>query len=805
MMDSRESRDDSPIREEFFDEEKEILHKLNENLTTKEEIERIYREFDKTYQSKVLGTHYSSDTESSTKREHNEIQHQKDHPSTLEEYETLLRINPKVREYKNFETDDNRARIYYRIKEILTTDDLSHLSDRAKWRLFEEQFSVRRGTIKAWFGQNKTPTGIHSVWLLERGRLRDNNVTRKINEIRTLYKPNSLEEYLSLLERHQNVTEHSDFETRDRYARAYFEIKAMRAANPTTSFTKLSELFDIPRGALVPWFNHQIPDIFHQLASNERLLRKRESNQQFETKSHLVEPFELYEVLGSLKQHESLEPLTLATTLGKFLPSEDEKLALVEFRPYNKYKHPQWLRQVEKSVEDNLKEIEQVINDKFSKDSLKYRLGFVNRTLYIWKREGSLYDFLNLFDGECFYFDEHDRKSLIGAAHKNLNLRGNHIFSRLLRQITEVNTTHRESKHTVVPDLRHDKDYLYGESLRFILDVIGKDLKEIGPNIRAIGQQEQIRNPKILDSEELLILMARLYSITASDGHVGNRWNFLGYHEHTPERIEIVNKFVRSLGDVSFSYFKEKSKLFGIIPREKIVGVRYPHVLGRLMIKLGIPSGDKSIQNVGLPDFILNGPPEVMRAYLEEVIPEDGMITITNKTRSIRISRNAVLYDEVKGEQYSFEQKITNAHLYLFHKYGAPQKGLVESLRFPIGDLRKLSKSDRPTEAKFAKQLLDSALNNPVSLLEDEYQLIRKLNIHCRPPLLESVIFHPKSNRVSTLWRLSVLNQVSMAKWGIIAAPNDNRKREILFRWMKRNPDKVSEATSELRADGLIP
>ncbi len=130
---------------------------------------------------------------------------------------------------------------------------------------------------------------------------------------------------------------------------------------------------------------------------------------------------------------------------------------------------------------------------------------------------------------------------------------------------------------------------------------------------------------------------------------------------------------------------------------------------------------------------------------------------------------------------------------------------MVESLRFPIGDLRKLSKSDRPTEAKFAKQLLDSALNNPVSLLEDEYQLIRKLNIHCRPPLLESVIFHPKSNRVSTLWRLSVLNQVSMAKWGIIAAPNDNRKREILFRWMKRNPDKVSEATSELRSDGLIP
>jgi len=540
-----------------------------------------------------------------------------------------------------------------------------------------------------------------------------------------------------------------------------------------------------------------VPDILQQLASNERLRLDYEAKIPPVAGLHRFEPSIVYEVLRPLKDCENLTTSVIAGTISRFcsMIPENMKVVFVELRPYNMKLGPRWLLDVAKSIDSNLTEIERVLNEQISDDSMRYRLGFVDRTLYIRRYRDSPYDYLTLFGGECFYFSPTDGKSLVHDARSHLNLQGNYVFTQLLQQITDINKVGRESFSEVAADLRHDRNHLFGETIRFILDVVGKKLTDIGPQILAIGQHEQIRNPCILEGADLLELMARLYAITASDGHVGRRWNFLGYHEYDPDRRRIVRKMVQRFGEVRFSYIYKKGK---------IVGLRFPHVLGRLMIKLGMPTGDKSIQGVGLPDFILNGPPEILCAYLEEVIPEDGMVIITSKSHSIGIARNAVLYDLEKGDQYGFEQKISQEHVMLIQRLGKRLKGRIGGKALSIGKLRELASSEDSVDSQLGLQLLHIALDNPVALLFDEHKILQDLGIICPAPLLSYVVWYEKTGRVSARWKLTLGRQISMAKWGLLALPNDLRKRSKLTRWMQQNPEKVIEAQNQLRDDGLL-
>ncbi len=47
-------------------------------------------------------------------------------------------------------------------------------------------------------------------------------------------------------------------------------------------------------------------------------------------------------------------------------------------------------------------------------------------------------------------------------------------------------------------------------------------------------------------------------------------------------------------------------------------------------------------------------------------------------------------------------------------------------------------------------------------------------------------------------------SQVSVVNWGILALPNDVRKRNKLTAWMFQNLDVVIEACKELREEGLL-
>ncbi|MGY5852132.1 MAG: hypothetical protein RTU92_01040, partial [Candidatus Thorarchaeota archaeon] len=614
---------------------------------------------------------------------------------------------------------------------------------------------------------------------------------------RRQYFPRTVEEYLTLVKRHPHVTEHPDFEARYYYGRTYFEIITLREEGKSISFSEMESRYDIPLSAIFAWYhNRSVPDIFHQLSSSERHLVDYEQKVPTEVVSHRIHPTTVYETLHPLMDDNELTDSNLAEYIQKFCDMmEDERVIFVELSPFHRKQGPRWLLGIGSAVEERLTEIERILNDKMIENEMQYRLGYANRTLYVWRKQIDTHGYLTLFNDECFYFEDSDRRTLITEARNRLNIRGNHVFSQLLRQITDVNDTSRASEMPVAADMRHDREHLFGESLRFILDVTDKGLTEIEPMIQAIGQQEQIRKPQIIEGEDLLELMARLFAITASDGHVGELWNFLGYHEYNEERVEIVKEIVQTLGDMRWSYFYDEGR---------IAGLRFPHVLGRLMKKLGIPSGDKSLQSYGLPDFILNGSPRIMVAYLQEMIPEDGYLNITSNTQGIGIGRNAILYDIEKGGIYGFAQRISNEHISLVQEEGRTNKGLVESKFLSIGRLRELIRSENYFLSKFATELMQIALQTPVLLLADEHQIIKRLGLVCPTPRIGQINWFPKTNRVSVTWTLTVSDQVSIAKWGLLALPHDERKRMKLLEWMEKKPDMVAEARRQLIRDGLL-
>jgi phosphopantetheinyl transferase (holo-ACP synthase) len=698
-------------------------------------------------------------------------------PSSEEEYEALLKKHPRVKKSTTFERDDRFIRSYFKMKEILSSGSLSHLSKRAQCRFLAKEFSIKFGTIKAWIIHHKTPKLVGLLGRLEAERL---NARSEAQQARLQYKPRTLEAYTVLLKKHPHVCEHPDSDSRIRYGFLYFEVLETRRTSPEISFTKLSEMYQVPRGAVVEWVRGAYPSIFHQLASSERSLLKHEKKMAQEAYSHRIDPTEAYEILSPLRDAE-LDVAVLSESVRRFCEMmDDERVVFIELYPHHRRLGPRWLLDVGCSIEENLPEIERFLNNRIEDDSMTYRLGYAGRTLYIWMKRIDTYGYLTLFNDECFYLKSSDRRSLLKKVRDRLNIRGNYVFSSLLRSITDVDDTSRSSEMPVAADLRHDRDHLFGESLRFILDVLGMESKDVGPMLRAIGQQDQIKNPRIIEGEDLLELLSRLFAITASDGHVGDLWSFLGYHEYVPERVEIVKGLVQRLGDVRWSYFYDE---------DRIAGLRFPHVLGRLMKKIGIPSGDKSIQTYGLPDFILNGSERIRCAYLEEVIPEDGTVVITEKSRCISITRNKVLFDSKKGDQYIFEQKLLNEHIELIKTYGTTIRGQVTGVKLTVGRIRELCDSSDLRVQKIAEHLLYTVYKTPPTLLVDEFKLILSLGLHCPNPRPQHVVWYNKTDRVSSSWALTLSENTSMERWGIIAPPNDGIKRKKLVDWMNQNPD----------------
>lgn len=728
---------------------------------------------------------------------------QNSYPETAAEYEDLLIKHPRVRESPTFRTDDMNSRAYYKIRELIKRGTYAHLSTRAQYRAYAKMFRMksrdRFGLVRRWFMHGGLPRNIRWLGDLEQKRL-ETKLGIESTKPSRMHIPTTLEEYDFLLKIHPYVMDRPNFQKRNNIAKLYFEIVGFRQSHPHLSSAEVAREISVSKYQAWSWGTRKAhPRILHELAALERHRIAAEASLPKEAHPHHLGMRTTYGIFRELRdvQYPSSNDfadaiLSLVRKIGSH-----QAVAFTPLKPYDRHLEPRWLTRVGESLRRSLEKVEKEINRRTQNGPLEYRLGIVDRTLYIWRRKVSQFGYLDLFGGECFYFGPKDRSKIIESAKRNLNLRGNRRFSDLLKQITRINELGRESKQDFVPDLRHEKEYLYGETLRFFLDVTGMKTADIISKVKAIGQQEQVVSPIFLKDCHLLELLSRLYAITASDGHVGRKWNFLGYHEYRPKRIGIVNQIVKQLGDVRNSSFLDKGRP---------AGTRYPHVLGRLLMTLGIPSGDKMMQEVRLPHFILYGPVSVMTAYWEEMLPEDGCVSLNDRLQlTVTIGRSSVLFDQKKNKEYRFQQRIGPEHARLIQRKGKQMEGLIVGKIIPFGELKALARdlSVDDDVRRLADEIVRAAKANRSMLVKDEHQLASRLGFKTSKLRIESIRLHKKTGRVSAHCSFSISEKKSLAIMSLIAPPNDIFKRDKFRKWMSENEELISTTRCELVSKGF--
>jgi hypothetical protein len=175
------------------------------------------------------------------------------------------------------------------------------------------------------------------------------------------------------------------------------------------------------------------------------------------------------------------------------------------------------------------------------------------------------------------------------------------------------------------------------------------DFVDVKRKITRLGKSHsgkwQIKDPLFPTSLELQILLAQLYAIIASDGHIHRNSFRLSYFEENPERRARVKMIISKLGNVWMRLHEDS---------ERGDGLHLPSILGRLLHSIGMPDGDKVIQGITVPDFIMNGPPEVQIAYLQELIPEEGAVSYeVHGTLKIVWGRTVVHQDPRESKRYT--------------------------------------------------------------------------------------------------------------------------------------------------------
>lgn len=421
-----------------------------------------------------------------------------------------------------------------------------------------------------------------------------------------------------------------------------------------------------------------------------------------------------------------------------------------------------------------LNENEDVLEGELSKGDHKVRLKVMDWRLYIRRQMRDPFSWTYLLEDELFYMERNWKRETLGKVLGSLKLKNLKELSELIRGLTDYGKEKHVPAGGLNADLQSRPNHLQGHSLDFVLDVMRWSIGEIRDRISALGQskkgQWQIRNPLFPEGQKLHELLARLFAIIASDGHIDKDTFRLSYSEENPDRRMRVKELLNQIGDVW---------ILDIHDPDRGDSMQLPAVLGRLMQKIGIPFGDKVIQEFGVPTFILDGPPEILSAYLEELIPEEGAVThAVYGGLKILWGRTVVLHEERTSKRYASPKQLKKEFIRFIKAHGEYEE-LRKCYRISAGRLRNLKKSMNEKTAQLATELEKIVRSNPNSLMRDEQRLCRKLGIKTGRHLCY-VRFYTKSGRVSAHWEAHTSSQMDVEKWWRVAPPNDVKKRARL-------------------------
>jgi hypothetical protein len=427
----------------------------------------------------------------------------------------------------------------------------------------------------------------------------------------------------------------------------------------------------------------------------------------------------------------------------------------------------------------------------FGQPNTDIRLGVVDSTLYFWTHDNNPNDLINAFGQERFYFgDRPDFLDLTRQIRDEVGI--DHSGRASLRALNDL----MSQMTTAHVNILHTSPYgpsMTGEQMKFILDGLGMRLPDLEGRISAVAGlngQGRINNPRFPEGIELGILRARLEATINSDCHI-RQDGCTTYYEDKPDRIDRVEQYLRAFGDVTLHRSTRGE------------GGHYeitlPRVIGRAFVHWGCTVGDKPVQNRGVTDAMKNGTLPEVRAYFEDLIPQDGCFTLHG---GFSWARSVTLDAGTKNEVYGFKPKIQEDEIDFVKEHAVAHWDERHLVCLPTPELRRLENSDDPETSSTAALLRTAIERNPSKLLNDEVDLVMHLGIKTTPHV-KDIVYSKTTGRVSVCWTAAICGDNGIARFALLCPPNDLENNAKVNEWLSQHPHKVRQAREQIMKEGF--
>jgi len=450
------------------------------------------------------------------------------------------------------------------------------------------------------------------------------------------------------------------------------------------------------------------------------------------------------------------------------------------------------------SLEKSKDTLGKEIQKRLKIEETEVRIGVVDDRVYLWISDTSRNNMLNAWSKQYYYFKENEMlERLQESALSNLGLNprlpeSKIHFNKIMDEILQNtdNETLRKSRH-----LKENR--IHGETLKFLLDAMGHDtelLEKRVEKITGIKGQGGLENPDFPKGEELEILRARVIGTVVSDGQVRGSKGLM-YYESTEDRINRFENTLRNFGDIHLKRKFRKSR--------GVYEIYINSAMSEAAIFWGIPEGDRTILNYGLPSDVHNWSKDAQRALIQDMFSQEGCVS---ENGEISWNRRHALCAGNKSEKYDFQSKLSQEAVEFLKTSKEANReyetGNAGEIYLTIGQLENLQNDQDEFKANAAKEILKVVYDYRNQLIDDEATIVRGFGINVSVDPMQ-VSYYRRSGRVSVRWQARIRDDDSKMKCAFLMKPNDSTKEQIMDEWLsKQTLEDIESVRNSLKDEG---
>jgi len=395
---------------------------------------------------------------------------------------------------------------------------------------------------------------------------------------------------------------------------------------------------------------------------------------------------------------------------------------------------------------------------------------------------------LKAYENQYYFFSDPEPVSrLLRQAVCNSNLDGNPIKAyKHIVSLVEETSSERPMKQ-----MKDGRFRIGGNAMRILCELSKISLKDFeGQVARITGANGHggIFNPKFPVGEDLEVVVAGIVGVVVSDCHV-RKSGSIAYYESNPERIETFRQLLSRFGNIRW---EGELKLVNGTHELWI-----PAPIADIVRFSGIPSGDRTILNYGLPSEIQYWSNAAICEYMKNMLAQESNV---HRNGRIVWGRTNAIHAGKKADTYCFKSRISEEALDFVKNSDKLKIMKSEKTReryITIAQLDYWKEKGDKTHTRMASELLEVIDENRNRLIGDEVKLLRKLGFEVRLGP-RRISYHENSERVTISWTAMVNSISSRIMAALIISPKHQEKSRRLENWLQTRPTASVEQIREM-------